>query len=64
MSRLRVGDKQGREMGECSVSLGHLGEAGIRCVRSIGCSGEDGRTEMEDRGHINGLICPVKEFAL
>ena len=41
MSKLRVGDKQGREMGECSVSLGHLGKAVVRCVRSIGCSGED-----------------------
>lgn len=64
MSRLRVEDKQGREMGECSVSLGHLGEAGVRCVGSIKCSGEDGRTEMEDRDNINCLICPVTEFAL
>lgn len=59
-----VGRRQGREMGECTVGLRHLGEAGARCVGSIGCLGEDGRTEMEDRDHLNGLICRVKEFGL
>lgn len=58
-----MGHGQGREMEDHTEGLGHLGDTGARCV-GIGRLGEDRRTEMESRGHLNGLVCPDKKLGL